>query len=334
MRILSCINSIDMSVSYSHLSNCNHNSHSHTMRVTSGTFPPETTTQYLQTTAEATINSYAEPNGLIPQQVSFIANQQHQWATTAATSYKQQGQIDIAKAATAEHNWLDCDNQSAQQTEPKLPALQAAPPPFFDANHGVPQPITANAVGTQPIRRTATNVGAVDQHADRKPQGNQALPEKIMQRVKANKKERRRTQSINHAFSELRKHIPDVPRDTKLSKIKTLRLAISYISHLMVTLEGDDHSGQRRSGAQAQIVSPSDSNNTAKDAGQSLAGADAKQKSTELLVGNAPVQHSFNGKLRNRDRRHRTGWPEIIWKSSSSLRRLEAQRERINSNHD
>uniref|UniRef100_A0A6G1SBH9 Heart-and neural crest derivatives-expressed protein 2 n=1 Tax=Aceria tosichella TaxID=561515 RepID=A0A6G1SBH9_9ACAR len=56
---------------------------------------------------------------------------------------------------------------------------------------------------------------------------------RLMQRVKANKKERRRTQSINQAFDKLRNHIPNVPSDTKLSKIKILRLAISYINHLV-----------------------------------------------------------------------------------------------------
>lgn len=56
----------------------------------------------------------------------------------------------------------------------------------------------------------------------------------------ANKKERRRTQSINNAFADLRDCIPNVPADTKLSKIKTLRLAASYIGHLMTVLESDD----------------------------------------------------------------------------------------------
>lgn len=41
----------------------------------------------------------------------------------------------------------------------------------------------------------------------------------IKKRNTANKKERRRTQSINNAFSYLREKIPNVPTDTKLSKV-------------------------------------------------------------------------------------------------------------------
>ena len=55
----------------------------------------------------------------------------------------------------------------------------------------------------------------------------------------ANKKERRRTMSINNAFAELRERIPNVPADTKLSKIKTLRLATSYIAYLSDILQCD-----------------------------------------------------------------------------------------------
>ena len=52
------------------------------------------------------------------------------------------------------------------------------------------------------------------------------------QGVGSNKKERRRTQSINNAFASLRDCIPNVPCDTKLSKIKTLRqVFISYFFH-------------------------------------------------------------------------------------------------------
>jgi hypothetical protein len=64
-------------------------------------------------------------------------------------------------------------------------------------------------------------------------------------RTTANKKERRRTQSINNAFADLRDCIPNVPSDTKLSKIKTLRLATSYIGYLMGVL-ADEEAGSFR----------------------------------------------------------------------------------------
>lgn len=62
----------------------------------------------------------------------------------------------------------------------------------------------------------------------------------VKRRTTANKKERRRTVSINSAFSDLRECIPNVPSDTKLSKIKTLRLATSYIAYLTEVLSKDD----------------------------------------------------------------------------------------------
>ncbi|XP_075235119.1 basic helix-loop-helix transcription factor scleraxis-like [Lycorma delicatula] len=52
------------------------------------------------------------------------------------------------------------------------------------------------------------------------------------QRSQANARERDRTHSVNSAFTVLRTLIPTEPVDRKLSKIETLRLAASYISHL------------------------------------------------------------------------------------------------------
>ncbi|XP_061727106.1 neurogenic differentiation factor 1 isoform X2 [Cydia pomonella] len=72
----------------------------------------------------------------------------------------------------------------------------------------------------------------------------------VKRRSTANKKERRRTQSINTAFTDLRECIPNVPPDTKLSKIKTLRLATSYISYLLKVLETD---GEPAGGFRAEL---------------------------------------------------------------------------------
>ena len=56
------------------------------------------------------------------------------------------------------------------------------------------------------------------------------------QRMAANARERDRTHSVNSAFVHLRTLIPTEPADRKLSKIETLRLATSYISHLHTVL--------------------------------------------------------------------------------------------------
>ncbi|XP_019732872.1 transcription factor 15-like isoform X1 [Hippocampus comes] len=58
------------------------------------------------------------------------------------------------------------------------------------------------------------------------------LPGVSKQRQAANARERDRTHSVNTAFTTLRTLIPTEPADRKLSKVETLRLACSYISHL------------------------------------------------------------------------------------------------------
>ncbi|KAL4222908.1 helix loop helix domain [Mactra antiquata] len=51
-------------------------------------------------------------------------------------------------------------------------------------------------------------------------------------RCAANVRERKRMMSINSGFEELRLHVPTFPYEKRLSKIDTLRLAISYIALL------------------------------------------------------------------------------------------------------
>ncbi|XP_026529306.1 transcription factor 15-like isoform X2 [Notechis scutatus] len=69
------------------------------------------------------------------------------------------------------------------------------------------------------------------------------------QRQAANARERDRTHSVNTAFSTLRTLIPTEPADRKLSKIETLRLASSYISHLanMLLLQQQQQQQQQQS---------------------------------------------------------------------------------------
>lgn len=91
----------------------------------------------------------------------------------------------------------------------------------------------------------------------------------IKRRVTANKKERRRTLSINNAFAQLRGCIPNVPSDTKLSKIKTLRLATSYISYLMDILAKDDPE-LSRTGFKAELTKKVTTNQSMVSSAQGL----------------------------------------------------------------
>ncbi|XP_071056319.1 helix-loop-helix protein 1-like [Onthophagus taurus] len=50
-------------------------------------------------------------------------------------------------------------------------------------------------------------------------------------------RERIRVEAFNVAFSELRKLLPTLPPDKKLSKIEILRLAICYIAYLNHVLD-------------------------------------------------------------------------------------------------
>ncbi|NXP00235.1 HAND2 protein, partial [Certhia brachydactyla] len=108
----------------------------------------------------------------------------------------------------------------------------------------------------------------------------------------ANRKERRRTQSINSAFAELRECIPNVPADTKLSKIKTLRLATSYIAYLMDLLAKDDQNGEAEA-FKAEIKKTD------------VKEEKRKKELNEILKSTV----SSNDKKT----KGRTGWPQHVW---------------------
>ncbi|XP_028646997.1 heart- and neural crest derivatives-expressed protein 2 [Erpetoichthys calabaricus] len=118
-------------------------------------------------------------------------------------------------------------------------------------------------------------------------------PRPVKRRGTANRKERRRTQSINSAFAELRECIPNVPADTKLSKIKTLRLATSYIAYLMDLLAKDEQNGE------AEAFKADFKKTDVKDDRRK------KEQLNEVLKSSA----SSNDKKS----KGRTGWPQHVW---------------------
>ncbi|XP_068158467.1 heart- and neural crest derivatives-expressed protein 2 [Drosophila tropicalis] len=111
----------------------------------------------------------------------------------------------------------------------------------------------------------------------------------VRKRNTANKKERRRTQSINNAFSYLREKIPNVPSDTKLSKIKTLKLAILYINYLVDVIDGDrDPNGGFR--------------------------AELKELNRNPCYDKVPYSKNEVKNYRI-STKSRTGWPQDVWAS-------------------
>ncbi|XP_060065322.1 heart- and neural crest derivatives-expressed protein 2-like [Ylistrum balloti] len=123
----------------------------------------------------------------------------------------------------------------------------------------------------------------------------------IKRRTSANKKERRRTLSINSAFATLRGCIPNVPSDTKLSKIKTLRLATSYISYLMDVLEKDDPQ-LTEDGFKAELVKKTDKKSTPEE-----------KKHKEHT--NSDSSESTSPSSIDKKSKGRTGWPQHVWAS-------------------
>ncbi|KAL3883784.1 hypothetical protein ACJMK2_030015 [Sinanodonta woodiana] len=58
--------------------------------------------------------------------------------------------------------------------------------------------------------------------------------------AKRNARERKRVQAVNGAFLRLRRCVPYEPKHKRLSKVKTLKLAIEYIKQLSEMIEDHD----------------------------------------------------------------------------------------------
>ena len=63
-----------------------------------------------------------------------------------------------------------------------------------------------------------------------------------------NERERARVRNVNDGFERLRQHLPLSPnlKDKRLSKVETLRFAITYIHHLQSLLASDNRSAEKK----------------------------------------------------------------------------------------
>ncbi|XP_037545947.1 heart- and neural crest derivatives-expressed protein 2 [Nematolebias whitei] len=157
----------------------------------------------------------------------------------------------------------------------------------FGAGGLIPGPGTLSVNGT--------TVSVHQQHAH---------PRTLKRRPTANRKERRRTQSINSAFAELRECIPNVPADTKLSKIKTLRLATSYISYLMDILDRDGQHGDTQA-FRAELKRT--------EVREERRKRDAVEISNTASSLSSSSSSSSSSSAGDKKGKGRTGWPQHVW---------------------
>ncbi|XP_053698535.1 heart- and neural crest derivatives-expressed protein 2 [Sabethes cyaneus] len=165
--------------------------------------------------------------------------------------------------------------------------------------------------GATPTTTTTVNGGAIGSINTSNSLVTGSLPvvRVVKRRNTANKKERRRTQSINSAYTSLRDRIPNVPNDTKLSKIKTLRLAISYIAHLLAVVNGSqDPSCDFR----AELVPSSRKINAERRAQKNM--MHVSYFTINVLSANKNT-HSFRKPELEEGKKikGRTGWPQHVW---------------------
>jgi transcription factor 1a len=78
----------------------------------------------------------------------------------------------------------------------------------------------------------------------------------MRQRSAANMRERKRMRTINDAFDGLRLRIPDAREDKKISKVDTLRMAISYINRLSDLLKACDSQDEQHPTSAASTRTP------------------------------------------------------------------------------
>lgn len=195
------------------------------------------------------------------------------------------------------------------------PTAFASPEPLYPPYYGAAPPAGAEYLGWLLTEQSGAELGSVSP-ASCYSAGGSARPSEdpwtsphpptappargVKRRVTADRKERRRTQSINNAFAELRECIPNVPADTKLSKIKTLRLATSYIAYLMDLLQGPPGS------AQSSCFKAELHGRELVQMHRAPVGSPEERRRKDLA-------HAMQAVQSEKRARGRTGWPQHVW---------------------
>ncbi|XP_052823663.1 achaete-scute homolog 1a [Octopus bimaculoides] len=97
---------------------------------------------------------------------------------------------------------------------------------------GMGSGVSSNGTGSRAVRRTPGSKSSY-RHVPH----SEKPPHLVARR---NARERRRVQAVNNAFVRLRRHVPYEPRHKRLSKVKTLRIAIDYIRNMQNMIQDYD----------------------------------------------------------------------------------------------
>ncbi|NXC38704.1 HEN1 protein, partial [Penelope pileata] len=128
---------------------------------------------------------------------------------------------------------------NSEQTELDLPPVHSEPESVFSDCGRAGSTEEPGSIALCPQGRGAEQTEAVKkdlQHLSREERRRRRRATAKYRTAHATR-ERIRVEAFNMAFAELRKLLPTLPPDKKLSKIEILRLAICYISYLNHVLD-------------------------------------------------------------------------------------------------
>ncbi|XP_040189852.1 helix-loop-helix protein 1 [Rana temporaria] len=123
---------------------------------------------------------------------------------------------------------------NSDQTE--IPAHSETESVFSDCGGGLSEAGGLSLCGETRICESGDSVKRELQHLSREERRRRRRATAKYRTAHATR-ERIRVEAFNLAFAELRKLLPTLPPDKKLSKIEILRLAICYISYLNHVLD-------------------------------------------------------------------------------------------------
>ncbi|XP_016976164.1 uncharacterized protein LOC108042418 [Drosophila rhopaloa] len=134
-----------------------------------------------------------------------------------------------------------------------------------------------------------------------------------VQRNAANARERMRMRVLSSAYGRLKTKLPNIPPDTKLSKLDTLRLATLYIKQLITAVETGSN------GSHSHTHSHSHSHNHPHNHSHHLNHSHSSTTSSEGLDTSHMAEGSGAGNYHFHNNGHGMSWPFEFHQSSRGL---------------